>query len=99
DPAAGAWRRGWFVDGLDRFHICAIEIDADFAGLILDQALAVFHVRVDGRGARAALIAPLAVALVVDLLALDFGFEVGAGLAGKLGRERAADAQGPAHCR
>ena len=39
------------------------------------------------------LVAALAVALVVDFLALDLGLVVGAGLAGELGGERLAHAQ------
>src|SRR5262249_5285146 len=55
---------------------------------------AVFRVGVDGGRAGAPLLAPLAVALVVDFFALDLAFVIGGGLSGELGRERLAYAQG-----
>ena len=100
DDAAGIslpGRGGWFLDGLDRLHVRAVEIDADAAGRVLDQALAVLHVAVDGRGARAAFLATMTVAFVINFLALDLGFEIGAGLLRELRSQRRAYPQRSGH--
>ena len=52
-PAGPRGSRGRLVDDLDRLDLGAVEVDPDPPGLVLDQALAVLHVRIDGRGARA----------------------------------------------
>src|SRR3954469_15531632 len=78
---------GRLLDGLDRLDRGAVEIDAYFSARVFDQALAVFHVGIDGRGARAAFLAAIRVAFVVNFFAFDFGDEIGARLLRELRRQ------------